>query len=122
MSQFTREDYYWPEFANIGEQAVKKKEIYALTADPEGTFGYNPRYSEFKFVNSRVAGDFKDTLDFWHLGRIFDTEPTLSTNFVRCTPSKRIFAVQDSNDTIYAHSFINVSAIRPMPVFGVPTI
>ena len=122
MSQFTREDYYWPSFANIGEQAVLNKEIYALSANPDDTFGYIPRYSEFKYMNSRVAGDFKDTLDFWHLGRIFNSEPTLSSGFILSSPSKRIFAVQDTNDSIYAHCFVNVKAIRPMPKFGVPTI
>ncbi|AXL15350.1 major capsid protein [Microviridae sp.] len=123
MSQFTREDYYWPSFANIGEQAVLKKEIYALTSDPDGTFGYIPRYSEFKFMNSRVAGDFRDTLDYWTLTRIFDTEPTLSGNFVTSDPSKRIFAVVNPDvNSIYAQSYINCKAIRPMPKFGVPTI
>jgi hypothetical protein len=103
MSQFTREDYYWPSFANIGEQAVENREIYAEHSDGAGTFGYIPRYSEYKYVNSRVCGDFRTTLNFWHLGRIFTSAPTLSSGFILSSPSKRIFAVQGTTDSIYAH-------------------
>jgi hypothetical protein len=115
-------DYFWPSFAHIGEQEVKNKEIYAYTANDEDTFGYVPRYAEYKYNPSRVAGDFKGTLDFWHLGRIFTNLPTLSQEFIECTPedAERIFAVQDETDYLYCHVFNKVSALRPMPKFGNP--
>lgn len=112
--------YFWPEFANIGEQEVRMKEVYADTiADP--VFGYVPRYAEYKFMPSRVAGDFKNSLDFWHLGRIFSGPPTLSQEFIECNPSTRIFAVEDGTDTIYAHVLNKVSAVRRMPKYGTPS-
>ncbi len=123
-----RLDYYWPSFANIGEQAIQNKELYVAPAngsgdDPEGTFGYIPRYSEYKFVNSRVAGDMKGNLSYWHLGRIFTSLPPLNADFIECVPSKRIFAVTEENeDSIYAHVYNKITAIRPMPKYGVPTI
>lgn len=114
-------EYYWPSFANIGEQAVKKIEVYGLSADPEETFGYIPRYAEYKFVNNRVAGQFATTLNTWHAGRIFDNEPELSVEFIECDPTKRIFAVTDPDvDSIYCHVLNRVSAIRPMPKYGNP--
>jgi hypothetical protein len=115
-------DYFWPSFAHIGEQEVKAKEIFAYTANNEDTFGYVPRYAEYKYNPSRVAGDFKTTLDFWHLGRIFNNLPTLSQEFIECTPedAERIFAVQDETDYLYCHVFNKVSALRPMPKFGNP--
>jgi len=114
-------DYYWPSFANIGEQPVTNNEIYAYTSNSEDTFGYVPRYSEYKYMPSRVAGDFRTTLDYWHLGRIFDTQPTLSTSFVECNPTKRIFAVDDpSGDSLYCHVLNKIKAIRPMPKYGTP--
>ncbi|WP_216071872.1 major capsid protein, partial [Acinetobacter baylyi] len=73
-----------------GEQPVTNNEIYAYTTTGEDTFGYVPRYAEYKYMPSRVAGDFRTTLDYWHLGRKFDTQPTLSTSFVECDPTKRI--------------------------------
>ena len=114
-------DYYWPSFANIGEQPVQNQELYAYGTDPTGTFGYVPRYAEYKFMPSRVAGDFRTTLDYWHLGRKFDTQPSLGTSFVECNPTKRIFAVDDpSGDSLYCHVLNKIKAIRPMPKYGTP--
>ena len=115
-------DYFWPSFANIGEQPVQVQELYAYTANAENTFGYTPRYAEYKYNPSRVAGDFRTTLDFWHLGRIFATEPTLSQEFIECTPEdvERIFAVQDDTDNLYCHVYNKIKAVRPMPKFGTP--
>lgn len=118
-------DYYWPAFANIGEQPVLNKEIYVDTDDATraGTFGYVPRYSEYKYMNSRVAGDFKSSLDFWHFGRKFDSQPLLNQSFVECVPTDRVFAVADlETDQIYAHVYNKVGAYRLMPKYGVPTI
>jgi hypothetical protein len=113
-------DYYWPSFSHIGEQPVQNNEIYAYTATGEDTFGYVPRYSEYKFMPSRVAGDFRTDLDFWHLGRIFDEQPSLSAAFVECEPTKRVFAVEDGVQSLYCHVLNKIKAIRPMPKFGTP--
>jgi hypothetical protein len=118
-------DYFWPSFANIGEQEVKLQELYAFTANAEDTFGYVPRYAEYKYMPSRVAGDFRTSLDYWHLGRIFGSEPTLSQEFIECTPedTERIFAVTDpSAQKLYCHVLNKIKAVRPMPKYGTPTI
>jgi hypothetical protein len=118
-------DYFWPSFANIGEQEVQNQELFAYTANSNGTFGYVPRYAEYKYMPSRVAGDFRTSLSYWHLGRIFDAEPTLSQDFVECTPSEteRIFAVTDPDaQKLYCHVLNKIKAIRPMPKYGTPTI
>jgi len=118
-------DYFWPSFANIGEQEVQVQELYAYTSNKVDTFGYVPRYAEYKFMPSRVAGDFRTSLDYWHLGRIFDTEPTLSKDFIECVPSEteRIFAVTDPDaQKLYCHVLNKIKAVRPMPKYGTPTI
>lgn len=113
--------YYWPSFAHIGEQAVENQEVYVQSLNPTETFGYIPRYAEYKFVQNRVAGDFKTSLNTWHAGRIFDTEPALNEEFISCNPTKRIFAVTDENiNSMYCHVLNKVSAIRPMPKYGNP--
>lgn len=114
-------DYFWPTFANIGEQEVAKQELYAYTANAENTFGYVPRYAEYKYMPSRVAGEFRTSLNYWHMGRIFATEPNLNGNFVECDPTKRIFAVEDpSTDVLYCHVLNKIKAVRPMPKYGTP--
>lgn len=114
--------FFWPSFAHIGEQEVLNKEIYLPHTTPDGTFGYVPRYAEYKYMPSRVAGDFRTTLDYWHLGRIFANDPNLNQTFIECDPGKRIFAVEDPDtDSLYVHVLNKISAIRPMPKFGNPT-
>lgn len=123
---FTRRDqfdYPIPDFANIGEQEVLQKEIYAETAQPNAVFGYVPRYAEMKYMPSRVAGQFQTTLNHWHLGRIFGNEPALNQNFIECNPRKDIFAVTDPNeDELWCHVYNNIKAVRKLPKFGTPTI
>jgi hypothetical protein len=114
-------DYYWPSFANIGEQPVEVQEIFAYTANKSNTFGYVPRYAEYKYMPSRVAGEFRTSLDYWHLGRIFNSEPALNGAFVNCEPTKRVFAVTTpGDDALYCHVLNKIKAIRPMPKFGTP--
>jgi hypothetical protein len=122
-------DYYWPEFANIGEQPIYNKEV-ALTGENNGEwneqiFGYTPRYAEYKFMSNTVHGDFKTSLDFWHMGRKFASNPNLNNDFIKMDPAEveRIFAVEDpSIDTLWCQVLNEVKARRSMPVFGTPRI
>ena len=126
FQRFDRLDYAWPSFANIGEQPVLIPELFATVPDAaskDEVFGYVPRYAEYKFLNSRVCGDMRDNLSYWHLGRIFPSKPALNETFVKSNPSTRIFAVtDDSSDHIFAHIFNQISVIRKLPAFGVPTL
>lgn len=123
FSRFDQLDYAFPTFAHLGEQPIQQKEVFATSANPTATFGYIPRYSEYKFLNSRASGDMRDTLAYWHLARIFATDPALNEEFIKCTTDDRIFAFQDpANDHVYAHIFNRISAVRKLPRFGIPSI
>lgn len=116
-------DYYTPDFSNIGEQPVEMDELYAFQPSGHATFGYVPRYSEYKYQPNRVAGDMRTNLAFWHLGRIFSALPALNQQFVEANPSNRIFAVTGADSQhIIAQVYNKVQAIRPMPKFGTPTL
>lgn len=113
---FSREtwlDYAWPEFEHIGEQAIRQKELaiaplsnrlmnnpklfaqFFGSYQPElnDVFGYQSRYSEYKQLPDRFGAGFGSSLDFWSLGRVFDSAPTLSPEFVHAQVSDRNFAV-----------------------------
>jgi len=117
-------DYYWPDFAHIGEQAIIKDELVVEGTPLDGTetWGYTPRYAEYKFINNSVHGDFRQSLDFWHLGRKFATLPNLNEDFVHLDPDDvdRIFAVQDGTDNLWCQVINNITAKRSMPIFGTP--
>lgn len=114
-------EYFWPSFAHLGEQEIKTKEVYAFSSDSEETFGYTPRYAEYKFMNNRVAGDFQTTLDFWTMARKFAAAPSLNADFVKCVPTNDVFAVTDDIDNVYAQIIHRITSIRPMPKFGTPS-
>lgn len=116
--------YFWPDLANIGEQEVLNKELFAFDGATSGdaTFGYVPRYAEYRFENNRVAGEFRDTLDFWHLGRKFLSTPANNSDFVTSDPTHRVFAVTDPTvEKIYAHILHKVRAVRSMPKYATPS-
>lgn len=117
-------DYYWPQFANIGEQEIYLSELRGISSSPDTVFGYVPRYSEYKYMPNRVAGNFRSSLDFWHCGRKFVTDPALNQTFIEMESSAvdRIFAVKPSGSThsIYAQVLNKIHSVRPMPKFGTP--
>lgn len=88
-----REDFFQKELAHIGQQPVFDNEVF-LKQDQASIFGYQDRYDEYRRVRSEVTGEFRTTLDYWHLGRQFADTPVLNSSFLRCSPGKRIFAEQ----------------------------
>lgn len=121
----TREatDYAWPLFANLGEQEVKTAEIYAWTPNQLETWGYLPRYTEYKYMPNRVAGDFRTSLSYWTGVRIFANEPALNQDFIEADPAdvNRIFAVTDPNvDNLYIQILHKIGAKRKLPFYGTP--
>lgn len=114
----TKEDFWQRELAHIGQQEVLNKELYAAHADPEGTFGYQDRYDEYRRTESSIAGEFRDTiLDHWHMARIFASQPALNADFVKCVPTERTFAVP-SQDVLYVMANHSIQARRLVSQVG----
>lgn len=128
----TRFDFYWREFAHLGEQAILNKEIYfqattALNAIDNGVFGYTPRYEEYRFAFGRLSGKFRSQdatpIDNWHLAQEFSALPTLSQTFIEDDTTtilgSRILAVSTEPD-ILADLWFDIKVARPIPVYGIP--
>lgn len=126
-TRFDKFDYAWPAFANLGEQEVNQREIFAdyegpLNPNPP-VFGYQERYAEYKYGCSTVHGEFRDSLGFWTMGRNFTAAPVLNESFVMSDPTHRIFAVEDPTiHKLYAQCYNSISAIRSLPFYGTPRI
>lgn len=124
----TREEFYWPTFAHLGEQAVLNKEIYAQGTDADDqVFGYQERYAECRYHPSIITGKMRSTYaqstDVWHFAQKFDALPALNGEFIQDQASyqaiKRISAVQ-SEPQFYLDAYLDLKCARPMPVYGVP--
>lgn len=124
----TYTDYYQPELSHIGEQGILNSEVMVNStnssnvANETEVFGYQPRYEEYRRHLSGVHGDYRTSLNYWHLGRQFgSTYVPLNSDFVSCNPSKRIFAAGDQGDRpCWIEMFLDVKAIRPLSRRGNP--
>ena len=117
----TRYDFYFPEFANLSEQAIERAELYAtaVEADNLTIFGYQGRYDELRTKNNMVVGEMRTTYDYWHLARQFSAPPLLNESFIQCVPRKDVFAVQNVPGLIISWANL-IKAIRPLPVQAEP--
>lgn len=127
-SRKDRFDYYWPVFANLGEQAVLNKEIFAQgTSVDNEVFGYQEAWADYRYKPNRVTGDMRSassrTLESWHLADDYESLPALSDSWIRedGTTVDRILAVQSANaHQFFADIYIKERCTRPMPLYSVP--
>lgn len=107
----TKEDYWQKELEHIGQQEVYGREVYATGAVPTAVFGYQDRYDEYRRCESRVAGEFADTLKYWHMARDLSAAPTLNASFVQSNPTTRVYA-STSSDQLYVMAQHSIQARR----------
>lgn len=145
VMHLNRYDYFQPEFDCVGMQAVRNDELFAMcdsgseiTSDhqPNGVFGFLPRYSEYRRPYDNLSGDFvinsRNTgLDSYHSFRIF--KPTelvesfpsndltfrqIQPNLDKELPFSRIFNLTDySYDHFICVFNIDASVFRFMRTF-----
>lgn len=128
--KFDKFQFYWPEFATLGEQPIYNFELALRGDNIQDTFGYAPRYAEYKFIPDRVHGDFKTNMAFWNLARHFSEQPTLSGEFVTIDASRqhlnRIFNVEKAGASELDHLWVqirqSITARRPMPYLPDPSL
>ena len=125
-SRKTNLDFYYPVFANLGEQAILKKEIYLTgTATDEQAFGYQEAWAEYRMKPSRICGKFRSnatgTLDSWHYGDNYKEEPSLSQAWMKEGDSEiqRTLAVNNEPQFIM-DTIIDNTSVRPMPMYSIP--
>jgi len=121
----TRYDYYWPSFANLGEQEILNREIYMDgSANDTLAFGYTPRYEDYRYISSKLSGLMRPnatgTLAAWNLSEDFGSLPTLSPTFITSnTPIDRTVALTSEPDFL-ADMWFDIKAARPMPQHAIP--
>lgn len=121
----TRDDFYWPTYAHLGEQAILNKELYAQgTSADEEVFGYQERYSEYRYKPGIITGAFRSnyaqSLDIWHLAQDFATLPALNGGFIQEQPPMGRIVAVPSEKTFLADIFTELHCTRPMPTYSTP--
>lgn len=125
-SRKTNLDFYYPVFANLGEQAILKKELYLTgTATDEQAFGYQEAWAEYRMKPNRISGKFRSnatgTLDSWHYGDNYTETPSLSQAWMKEGDSEiqRTLAV-DNEPQFIMDTVIDNTSVRPMPMYSIP--
>lgn len=127
-SRKDRFDYYFPVFANIGEQAIKNKEIYAQgTEKDDEVFGYQEAWADYRYRPNRVTGEMRSSapqsLDVWHLGDDYESLPSLSDSWIRedSKTVNRVLAVSDNvSAQLFCDIYVRNLCTRPMPLYSIP--
>ncbi|QCS36161.1 major capsid protein [Capybara microvirus Cap1_SP_143] len=127
-SRKTRFDYYFPVLANVGEQGIKNKEIFAQgTEVDDEIFGYQEAWAEYRYKPNRVSGEmrsnYQTSLDFWHLADDYDTLPSLSPSWINEDASviDRTLAVSERvSDQFFVDLYIQNKTTRAMPLYSIP--
>ena len=137
-SRKSKYDFYFPEFAHLGEQAILNKELYAHLEEPEKgfgigyneePFGYQEAWAEYRYKPSYVSGAMRSnrpngSLDSWHYADYYGDSPvTLSDSWLRETAVNidRTLAVQSSlEDQFIVDIAFKLDCVRPMPLYSIP--
>ena len=125
-SREDRLDYYVPQFANLGEQPVKKKEIMLTgTATDEETFGYQEAWADYRMKPNRVSGLMRSnatgTLDFWHYADNYDKVPTLSQEWMAEGKAEIARTLIEQNEPQFFGAIrVANKTTRRMPLYSVP--
>lgn len=129
FSRKNKLDYYFPVFANLGEQAVLKKELYAQGTDTDNeAFGYQEAWADYRMKPNRICGAFRSnatgTLDSWHYGDNYTETPALSQEWMKEGSAEiaRTLAVENKiNEPQFIADFlVKNTTVRPMPMYSVP--
>lgn len=127
-SRKDRFDFYWPALANIGEQAVLNKEIFAQgTAVDDEVFGYQEAWADYRYKPNKCTGEMRSThptsLDSWHFGDDYESLPRLSSSWIMedKTNVDRTLAVTSSvSNQLFGDIYIKNRTTRPMPMYSIP--
>lgn len=128
FSRRTMFDYYFPVFANLGEQPVLNKELYV--GDPsknDEVFGYQEAFADYRYHPDIVTGEMRsglsNTLDVWHFADYYDSLPMLSSSWLEESPNNvdRSLVVSHSvSDQIFCDFYVENTAVRVMPMYSIP--
>ncbi len=143
LSKRTRFDFFWPDLANLGEQAILNQEIFCRGSDAVGwtgtdpedrgaeteTFGFQERWAEYRYADALITGlmrsNHPSSLDHWHLAVDYGdpavvAAPTLGPSFLSENPPvDRVVAVT-TEPHFLCDGHASVKHARPIPTYSVP--
>lgn len=129
-SRHKQTDYYFPEFSNLGEQAVLNKEIFVQGTDADdGVFGYQERWSEYRDEMDEVCGIMRpnvpNNIGYYSLAQVYSELPVLNSDFIEENPPFDRVTGMTHSETLpqfYCNFAFKIRRILPMPKWSIPGI
>ncbi len=121
MLRKNRMDIPVPMMQGIGDQPLKREQIFPNSKNPDETFGFIPQYSDLWNIPSTLHGHMKDTFLHWNMARAYKTEPVLSAKWRYERPTDRSFSVR-GEDQIQVQMGFKLRARRPFKRYQQPTL
>lgn len=130
-TKFDRFDYYWPQFANLGEQPIFEKEIYVngVASNDDAVFGYQEAWAEYRFFPDKVTGYVKPTLTGGlaplTYANNFSSAPDLkgflnAENQVNNLDQTLIVSSATAGFQFFGQFQFDTNWVRPMPLYSIP--
>lgn len=120
-------EFYWPVFSSLGEQPVRKGELFCDGTHDYEVFGYQEAWAEYRYKPSRVSGEMRpgitNSLASWHLSDYYSTVPSLSASWIREDKANvdRVLAVTSSvSNQVFCDFFVRNICTRAMPMYSIP--
>lgn len=129
----TKFDYYWPEFANLGEQPVYKSQLYfngnyVPGSEGDSVFGFQEYAAEYREFNNEVHGhmrpDVNQSIAMYNFCDSYSKAPVLNSDFMKETPNNldRSLAVRSNTASqCIADFYFKGKIVREMPAFSIPS-
>lgn len=125
-----RLDYFFPEFGHIGLQPISLKEVVPLQVHKlqpnrkDETFGYQRSFYDYVQSTDEVHGALRTSLRNYLINREFADIPALSKQFIEISPEEvnDIFSVTEDTHKVVGQVSFKITAKRPIPFFGTPTL
>lgn len=124
FSRYDRTEYAWPRFAHLGEQPIFTKQLFVDSSITEDdTFGYTPRYADYKSDTGSIHGRLKSNLNYWTMARRFANKPVLNEEFIYSQPRQDAFVVTNHLEPCFVMELdYHVKANRVLPFYGQPHV
>lgn len=129
FSRKNMEDFYTPEFQNLGEQAIYNKEIFFSGDDKKDNevFGYQEYAAEYRSTPNRVTGQFRsnatNSFDNMHYADDYESTPVNGEEWIMENPDsvdRTLTVTSDKVNQFYFDFHFEETNVRSMPPHSIP--
>lgn len=128
-TKFFRFDYYWPQFANLGEQPILNREMMVAfnASSDNAVFGYQEAWSEYRHAFNHVCGLVRpgQSLGYWTYANNFKSVPTLGGFLDASKQVSNVDQTLQVTSTASGFQWIgqfatDLTVVQPLPTYSIP--